>query len=192
MVCAIACLLAVLACSIAYEGINFSDDPEDIDRQNMAYEMTEMAKDYQPADLPASGAGADTAETTMPTTAPAVSSGEMPAITRTDVHTYSVEATNNGCICAVDGDVEVTFIFAGDTLEVLDSQGVPTTYTKSGENTYTRSFMGYYILVNEAGDSTEVEEEKRVVIIFTDAGYVMEHYSGEDTSPCCVHTFTKK
>jgi hypothetical protein len=35
-----------------------------------------------------------------------------------------------------------------------------------------------------------VEEEKHVIIILTGSGYIMEHYSGDASSPCCYHTFT--
>jgi hypothetical protein len=53
--------------------------------------------------------------------------------------------------------------------------------------------MGYYILVSGEGDnktSTQVEEERRDVIILTEDGFISEHYQGEESSPCCFHTFT--
>lgn len=184
-------LVMVMACSIAYEGINITDDPEDLDRQRLAQEMTDMSEPEQGDTEGAAGGAALSAETPAPTSAPA--GAGLPPITRTEINTYSVQAANYDCICAVDGDVTTSFTFSADTLEILDADGNPTAvYDKTGENTYSRSFMGYYILVDESGESTEVEEAKRDVIIFNDAGYVMEHYSGDSGSPCCVHTFTNK
>ena len=176
-------LVLMLACSIAYEGINFSDDPEDLDRDRVKMEMTSSAEQWQAESAPASAPaqeGQDTPESAAP-----AQPAEAPQ--SADTRSYSVQAANYDCICAVDGDVSVTFNFNGDTLEVLDGQGIPTVYDKVGENTYSRSFMGYYIL-----DGKEVDEEKRTVITFTDTGYTMEHYSGDSGSPCCVHTFTSK
>jgi len=187
-------LLAVtLACDITMEGINFSDDPspEEIERTKMAALMTDVAETWQAESSSSSVDGAAVEETAVPTTAPAASNG-LPNVTRTDTNTYSVQATDYDCICSVNGDVQTTFNFKGDTMEILDNEGGATVFTKTGANTYSRTFMGYYILVDQAGNSTEVDEEKRTVIIFTDNGYTMEHYKGDSGSPCCVYTFTKK
>ena len=97
------------------------------------------------------------------------------------------------CICQVDGNVQVEFTFKGDQLEVKNASGGVDVYDKIGENRYRRSWMGYYILVSGEGDQkteTQVEEERSVVIILNDNGYVMEHYQGTASSPCCIHTFT--
>lgn len=184
-------MTTVMACSIAYEGINFTDDPEDIERQNMAYEMTEIAESLAAEEAVLSAESGSAAETAVPTTAPAASDG-LPTVTRTETNTYSVQAVDYDCICSVNGDVQTTFNFKGDTMEILDDEGGATVFTKTGANTYSRTFMGYYILVDQAGNSTEVDEEKRTVIIFTDNGYTMEHYKGDSGSPCCVYTFTQK
>ena len=178
-------LVVTMACSIAYEGINFSDDPEDLDKDRWAWEMTEIAETWQAESGSSSGGAAVVVETAAPTAA--AEAAAPPPQDSTETHAYSVEATNYDCICSVDGDVEISFNFKGDTLEVFHSPGVPTEYTKTGENTYSRSFMGYYIL-----DGEEVDEQKQVVITFTDTGYTMEHFSGDLSSPCCIHTFTNK
>jgi len=176
-------LAITLACSIAYEGINFTDDPEDLDKDRMRMEMTEMAEQAEMESASSSVPAQKVQDT--PEAAATALPAQVPQ--NAEPRSYSVQAANYDCICAVDGDVSVTFNFNGDTLEVLDGQGVPTVYDKVGENTYSRSFMGYYIL-----DGEEVDEEKRVVITFTDTGYTMEHFSGDSGSPCCVHTFTNK
>ena len=67
-------------------------------------------------------------------------------------------------------------------------------FDKIGNNTYKRSWMGYYILVSGEGDNqteTQVEESRSSVITLTETGYVMENYQGESGSPCCINTFTK-
>jgi hypothetical protein len=104
---------------------------------------------------------------------------------------YSVSAQDFSCICRVDGNVNIELRMNGDQLETVDPNGSVQVYDQIGENTYKRSWMGYYILVVD-GQDTQVDEEKSVVIILTDTGYVMEHYSGTESSPCCIHTFTKE
>jgi hypothetical protein len=180
-------LVVVLACDITMEGINFSDDPspEENERARLATDMANMQETWQPESGSSSVDGAPVAETAVPTTAAASSAAEPSGSTQTGV--YSVQATNYDCICSVDGDVETTFNFKGDTLELFNSPGVPTVFTKTGENTYIYSFMGYYIL-----DGEEIDEQKHVVITFTDTGYTMQHFSGDLSSPCCVYTFTNK
>jgi hypothetical protein len=54
--------------------------------------------------------------------------------------------------------------------------------------------MGYYILVSGEGANkteTKVDELKTVIIILTDTGYILENYSGDSGSPCCIYTFTR-
>jgi DNA-binding response OmpR family regulator len=38
---------------------------------------------------------------------------------------------------------------------------------------------------------TKVDEEQRDILKITDDGFVLEHYKGTESSPCCYHTFTK-
>ena len=108
-------------------------------------------------------------------------------------HTYAVAATNFDCTCQVDGDMRVGLNVSGDQLEYSVSDGVPDIYQKIGENTFKRTFMGYYILSSGCGSQateTVVEEERHTIIILNDQGYIMEHYQGAEASACCFHTFT--
>lgn len=103
---------------------------------------------------------------------------------------YTVSAQDFSCICRVDGNVNVELRVNGDQLEIIDPGGNVQVYDKIGENTYKRSWMGYYISVVD-GQETRVDEEKSVVVILTDTGYIMEHYSGSEGSACCIHTFSQ-
>jgi len=107
------------------------------------------------------------------------------------INEYSVSAQDFNCICQVDGNVNVELRVNGDQLEVIDTSGGVQVYDKIGENTYKRSWMGYYIDTT-GGKETKVDEEKSVIIFLTPTGYVMEHYQGSEGSPCCIHTFTKE
>jgi len=107
------------------------------------------------------------------------------------INEYSVTSQDFSCICQVDGNVNVELRVNGDQLEVIDTNGGVQVYDKIGENTYKRSWMGYYIDTT-GGKNTQVDEEKSVVIILNNSGYSMEHYSGTESSPCCIHTFTKE
>jgi hypothetical protein len=64
-------------------------------------------------------------------------------------------------------------------------------FNKNGENTYKRSWLGYFIDTTD-GKETKVDEEQSVIIILISTGYVMEHYKETECSPCCVYTFTKE
>jgi hypothetical protein len=107
------------------------------------------------------------------------------------INTYSVSAQDFNCICQVDGNVNVELRVNGDQLEVIDTNGDVQVYDKIGENSYKRSWMGYYIDTT-GGKETKVDEERSVVIILNSNGYTMEHYQGSESSPCCIHTFTKE
>ena len=107
-----------------------------------------------------------------------------------ETNEYSVTAENFDCQCQVDGDVSQALSVKGDQLFLGTGEGEQV-YEKIGANTYKRSWMGYYIL-NVDGIDTKVDEERSDVIILTANGYIMEHYQGSNSSPCCVHTFTKK
>ena len=122
---------------------------------------------------------------------PEVSQGSEEVNHNAGINEYSVSAQDFNCICQVDGNVNVELRVNGDQLEVIDTNGDVQVYDKIGENTYKRSWMGYYIDMT-GGKETKVDEEKSVVIILTNNGYIMEHYSGTESSPCCIHTFTKE
>lgn len=173
-----------MACTISYEGVAIGDDPD----INKIEDMTATAEMSQPS-LPIQ------AESTPEPDRPPKAAQEPQTETKnTGPNEYAVTATNFDCTCQVDGNVTVEFNFKGDQLEVKNSGGGVDVYDKIGENTYKRSWMGYYILTSGEGDNkteTKVEEERSTVIIINDKGYVMEHYQGSSASPCCFHTFTQ-
>jgi len=193
-------LLVLLACTISYEGVNWGHDedvakledatstanarleqglgtPEPEDIGILINQVTEepasppVASEPEPADQPA--APADPALEGVPTGA----------------IEYSVTSQNFDCICQETGTVTQELKIEGDKL-VLGDQ----TFDKIGDNSYRRSWMGYYILVSGEGENkteTKVDEERSVVITLTDTGYTMEHFQGASSSPCCIHTFTE-
>jgi hypothetical protein len=176
-------ILLSLACTIGYEGVSISDDPEPSNPiQEFIQEQTLTAQ------FGATEEG-ESAPTPEPEYRPVESrAGSEAERVNTGSHEYAVNATNFDCICQVDGNVNSTFTFTGNQLDLNGK-----IYDKIDENRYKLSFMGYYILNSGSGDavtSTVVEEEKHVIIILTGSGYVMEHYSGDTSSPCCYHTFT--
>jgi hypothetical protein len=181
--------LVMLACSIGYEGVAIGDDPEDYDRYLMSLTIEAMNSESVPQ------AAAATSE---PVYQAASQQGADPSTVEAAVngtHEYSVEAANFECTCQVDGNMTVSFNFTGDQVEVTNAGGDGQVYDKAGENSYKRTFMGYYILDSGSGDqvtSTVVEEERSVVIILNHTGYRMEHFQGAASSPCCYHTFTKQ
>lgn len=107
------------------------------------------------------------------------------------VKEYSVSAQNFSCTCQeVSGYVTQELRVMDNQLEIVEADGSVQAYEKTGENTYKRSWMGYYILV-EDGKRTKVDREESVVITLTENGYIMEQYSGTEGSACCSHTFTQ-
>jgi hypothetical protein len=176
-------LLLSLACTIGYEGVSISDDPEPSDPiQELIQEQTLAAKFGATED----GESAPTLEPDYRPVEP--QAGSEAERVNAGLHEYAVNATNFDCTCQVDGNVNSTFTFTGNQLDLNGE-----IYDKIDDNRYKRTFMGYYILNSGSGDavtSTVVEEEKHLVIILTSTGYVMEHYSGDASSPCCYHTFT--
>jgi hypothetical protein len=124
-----------------------------------------------------------------PDNQPEESQSSEPMTDNSGTNEYSVSATNFSCECQVTGNVNVELRVNGDQLEVVDVDGGVQVYEKISENTFKRSWMGYYISRVD-GKDIKVDEEKSVVIILNNDGYVMEHYSGSESSPCCIHTFT--
>jgi hypothetical protein len=103
---------------------------------------------------------------------------------------YTVSAENFNCICQeVSGIVTQELRVTDQQLEIVEADGNTIVYEKIGENTYERSIMGYYILI-DGDQKTKVYREDSVVITLTDHGYTISQYQGTDTSPCCIHTFT--
>lgn len=109
-----------------------------------------------------------------------------------DMVEYEVAGTNNGCICSVGGNMMINLDIQDDKLFFNLTDGTSYEFAKVGPNTYKRSYMGYYILVDsETGEETQVDEEQHSVIILTDDGFVCEYYKGTEGSPCCFHTYTR-
>jgi hypothetical protein len=180
-------LMMNLACTISYEGVAIGSDP-DIERIE---DMTATAEGAYHS--PPQAAAVTPEATNQPAS---LQTPEAPAADEphsAGPREYSVAATNFDCVCQVDGNVTVEFNFKGDQLEVTNAGGGVNVYDKIDENRYRKSWMGYYILSSGEGENateTKVDEERSVVIILKDDGYVMEHYQGDSASPCCFHTFT--
>ncbi len=145
-------------------------------------ESTDSMNNAQPADQPPP-------EPESPKPASGDISSSDSESSYSEENEYAVSATNNGCICSVDNStVSIELKIDGDQLEYAGN-----VYNKISENTYKRSYMGYYIMVSGEGEnetSTQVEEERHDIIILTDDGFISEHYQGNESSPCCYHTFT--
>jgi len=109
-----------------------------------------------------------------------------------DMVEYEVSATNYGCTCTVSGNMMIALDIQDDKLFFNLPDGTSNEFVKVGPNTYKRSYMGYYILVDsETGEETRVDEERHDVIILTEDGFISEYYQGTEGSPCCFHTYTR-
>ena len=190
----IAVLLFTLACTIGYEGIGIGDDP-DIDH---IYELTETAAARNPNDPLTSGfnpsdyANQVTEEPVSPvdTSSSTTSYASTPSGDQVE---YAVSASNNGCVCQVSGNMTLALDIQEDKLFYNLPDGTSHEYAKISENSFKRTYMGYYILVDTSGGQeveTRVDEERHDVIILTRDGFISEHYQGNESSPCCYHTFT--
>ncbi|HSM25366.1 MAG TPA: hypothetical protein VK856_10925 [Anaerolineaceae bacterium] len=178
-----------LACAIGYEGLQISEDPEPVDPisemfAQQTFEAVMAEESDQGSQAPAA---AEIQATELP-----VASGSTDA--ETDIggnNEYAITAQDFNCICSVDGNNQVIQLkIDGDQLEYAGFL-----YDKIAENTYKRSFMGYYILESGEGEnktSTQVDEERHTVIKITDEGFILENYQGDEGSPCCYYTFTKE
>ena len=181
-------LFILLACNISREGIDFSGD-EESNRLSTKAAMDEYFKQLA-EEAPASGVDAPPpiVEPTRAVQPTAATDPILEPITNTTSE-YSVTAQNFDCICAETGTITQEFKVEGNQLRIGEM-----VFDKIGNNTYRRSWMGYYILVSGEGDNkteTQVEESKSSVIILTETGYIMENYQGDSGSPCCINTFNK-
>lgn len=178
----------LLACSISFEGINFTDD-EQLDRLATGTALNELLNQLT-EEAPSSGVDA-------PLVVPEPTSALQPTAVADPISVpesnttteFSVTAQNFDCICEATGTVTQEYKVEGDQLLIGGM-----VFDKIGNNTYRRSWMGYYILVSGEGDNqteTQVEESRSSVITLTETGYVMENYQGEGGSPCCINTFTR-
>ena len=124
---------------------------------------------------------------------PQGSGDQNPETANAGTHEYSVEATNFDCTCQASGNITPIIKFTGDKVEFLNADGTGLTYDKIGDNTFKRTYMGYYILRNGSGaqaTDTNVDEEQATVVIFSSSGYIMESYKGSSETPCCYFTNT--
>ena len=124
---------------------------------------------------------------------PQGSGDQNPETANAGTHEYSVEATNFDCTCQASGNITPIIKFIGDKVEFLNADGTGLTYDKIGDNTFKRTYMGYYILRNGSGaqaTDTNVDEEQATVVIFSSSGYIMESYKGSSETPCCYFTNT--
>jgi hypothetical protein len=167
-----------MACSL------FHSEKDESSYQQEVIGMLATQDDPEPAATEASGFAQEPEYQSRESQSPAVKPETQ------GVNEYSVSVQNFSCTCQENsGSVTQELRVSDDQLEIVEADGSLQTYEKTGENTYKRSWMGYYILV-ENGQDTKVDREESVVITLTDDGYIMEHYSGTDGSPCCLHTFT--
>ena len=185
----VAVIMVTMACSLPYlnyEGkftkATLEKEEEEYWAQILAAETPEIAvssTEEAPVSIP------------EPAYQPGKSQDSEPVTYNAGINEYSVSAQDFSCICQVDGNANVELRVNGDQLEIIDPDGNGKVYDKIGDNTYKRSWMGYYIDTTD-GKETKIDEEKSVIIILTGNGYIMEHYSGSEGSPCCIHTFTKE
>ena len=160
-------------------GSNYSKEDEDASQSvDVIEEDSASSAPEQPVSRP------------QPANQSGASQSSQAEINNGGTNEYSVSAQDFNCICQVDGNVNVELRVNGDQLEVVDANGGAQVYEKIGENTFKKSWMGYYILMVD-GVETKVDEERSTVITLNDNGYTMEHYQGSESSPCCIHDFTQ-
>lgn len=186
-------LFLMLACTISYEGINWGIDEEIEKIESLT--QTASAPGYEPMT-----SGEDTIPANQVNVPEEPADGAAPLASPPEVKMtgneieYTVSATDNGCICSTSGNMMVSMEVEGDKLIYSPSGGTSEEYQKIDVNTFKRTFMGYYILVDRSSGQeieTRVDEERHVVIILTETGFIMEHYQGNESSPCCYYTCTK-
>ena len=182
----VAVIMVTMACSLPYLNYEGKFSKERIKKEDEEYIAQILAAEAPEISV------SSTEEAPVSIPEPAYqrkeSQGSEAVINNGGTNEYAVSAQDFNCICQVDGNVNVELHVNGDKLEIIDASGGVQVYDKIGPNTYKKSWMGYYILVVD-GQDTKVDEEKSTVIILNNNGYVMEHYSGSESSPCCIHTF---
>lgn len=180
-------ILLTIACGLSTtEGIAWGEE--------MSYQKTRDAQDIEsltsgntpePIEEPAA--------TSEPVDQPGPSSPAEKSGVTGDLVEYSVTGTNDGCICSVGGNMMISLDVQDDKL-FFNPGGTSHEFRKINENTFKKSYMGYYILVDTTVDpqvETRVDEEQHDIIILTKDGFISEHYQGTESSPCCFHTYTR-
>lgn len=181
-------ILLTIACGLSpSEGIAWGEEMsylktrdaneiESLTSGNTPEPITEPAATSEPADQPGPSSPAGISNITG------------------DYVEYSVTGTNNGCVCSVDGNnMMLSVDVQDDQLFYNLPDGTSYEFQKINDNTFKRSYMGYYILVDTTVDppvETRVDEEQHSIIILTKDGFICEYYQGTEGSPCCFHTYT--
>jgi hypothetical protein len=184
-------LMLMLACSVSLDGIAIGDEQETVD----PYHGLQTSEAFS-TEMLALGGSAPADATPEPEYQPAdvQGSGDLnPETANAGTHEYSVEATNFNCTCQASGNITPIIKFTGAQVEFPNADGSGLVYDKIGDNTYKRTWMGYYILQNGSGaqaTETKVDEERATVLIFSSSGYRMESYQGSSETPCCYYTNT--
>ena len=184
-------LMLMLACGVSLDGIAIGDENPTLDPWlETHHQQTMDAEEGQNGSAPADA-------TPEPEYQPADSQGsggdQNPESANAGTHEYSVEATNFNCTCQASGNITPIINFTAGQVEFANADGSGLFYDKIGENTYKRTWMGYYILQNGSGaqaTETKVDEEQATVLIFSSSGYRMESYQGSSETPCCYYTNT--
>ena len=172
-------VLFTIACAISYEGLQISDDPDPVNP--ISELIAQQTHEANITEDPDQGSQTSDFGETQPTEAPADSSSSAANADLNIDNEYLVTGTDFSCVCSGSGErVKPNLEINGDQLTAFGY-----VFDKISENTYKRSYMGYYIL-----DGSRVDEEQHTIIILTDNGFVAEYYKGEEGSPCCYHTYT--
>jgi hypothetical protein len=179
--------IVMMACDLGILDTSGTEEPYS-NPYEQPYYQTQIAQETN------DGSGsADTPKSEWQPSIPQDSGDQNPETANAGTHEYSVEATNFDCTCQVDGNITPIIKFTGNQVEFPNADGSGFVYDKIGDNTYKRTYMGYYILQNGSGaqvTSTVVDEEQHTVLIFSSSGYIMENYQGSSETPCCYYTNT--
>ena len=176
-------LITILMVSVACSLFHSEKDEASFQQEIIGILGTEDVSEAEPTEAFSS------AQEPAQSSGPAQGSAEVSGVLGTD--DYLVTSENFTCTCQeVTGVVTKELRVVDDHLEIVDADGNVRVYDKIGENTYKKSVMGYYILVVD-GQDTKVDREESTVVTLTDDGYTMSNYQGEDSSPCCIYTFTQ-
>lgn len=181
-------ILLTIACGFGpSEGIAWGEEKE----------LTRAAAEGDDGDLTSGNAPDPIAEppaASEPAAQPAPSSSAGTTGQTGDFVEYAVTGTDNGCICAVDGNnMMIALDVQDDKLFFNLQDGTSYEFQKINDSSYKRSYMGYYILVDTTTNppvETRVDEEQHSVIILTQDGFINEFYKGTESAPCCFHTYT--
>ena len=180
-------ILLTIACGIGppSEGIAWVQEMTEMANEELEENLT-SGNTPEPIEKPAA--------TSEPDDQPGPSSpAEISGVTG-DFVEYSVTGTDNGCVCSVGGNMMISLEVQDEQLFFNLPDGTSQEFQKINDNTFKRSYMGYYILVDKTVNpeiETRVDEEKHDIITLTQDGFVMEHFKGNESSPCCYHTYTR-